>query len=129
MEKSRAQRGPQWKGAFDTAKEARENERKKAGYGKGGKVQWGWRALAAYTWFRTGKGPQRQWLHKTGKAEDPSCPCGAVVQSGEHIVWQCNLHLDERRRNRVEGTRGWEDLDGKIWAPAEGEGRRTRWMA
>ena len=104
------------------AKEARANERKAAGYGKGDKVQWGWRALTAYFWLRTGKGPQRQWLHKIGKAEDPSCPCAAAVQSGEHIVWQCNLLLGGRRWNRVEGTRGWEDLDGKIWVPAEGEG-------
>ena len=76
--------------------------------------------IPAYTWFRTGKGSQRQWLHKIGKAEDPSCPCGAAVQSGEHIAWQCRLHHDERRRNRVEETRGWEDLDAKIWVPGEG---------
>ena len=77
------------------AKEARAGERSVAGYGKGSKVQWGRRALAAYTWFRTGKGPQRQWLHKIGKAEDPSCLCGAAVQSGEHIVWHCNLRWYE----------------------------------
>ena len=99
----------------------RANERKSAGYGKGGKAQWGRRALAAFTWFRAGKGPQRQWLHKIAKAEDPSCPCGAAIQSGEHIVWQCGLHRDERRRNRVEETRGWQDLDDKIWVPGEGD--------
>ena len=77
------------------AKDVRAIERKAAGYDKGGKVQWGQRALAAYTWFRTGKGPYEQWIHKIGKAEDPSCPCGALIQSGEHIVWQCRLDLDE----------------------------------
>ena len=42
------------------AKEARKDERSVAGYGLGGRTQWGRRALSAYTWFRTGKGPQRQ---------------------------------------------------------------------
>ena len=83
-------------------------------------VRWGHRALAAYTWFQTGKGPQRQWLHKIGRAEDPSCPCGAVVQSGEHIVWHCNLHRHEHRRNRIAAGSTWEELDGKVWVPNEG---------
>ena len=99
------------------AKEARASERSVAGYGKGGKVLWKRRALAAYTWFRTGKGPQRQWLHKIGKAEDPSCPCGAAVQSGEHIVWHCALHRNERRRNRIAEGSTWEGLDNKVWVP------------
>ena len=83
------------------AKEARQEERAAAGYGKGGKVHWGRCALAAYTWFRTRKRPQHQWLHKIGKVEDPSCPCGANIQSGEHIVWHCKLHQYERARNRL----------------------------
>ena len=116
------------------AKEVRANERAVATYGQGGKVAWKRRALAAYTWFRTGKGPQRQWLHKSnqtihkiGKAEDPSCACGATIQSGEHIVWQCNRHSYERARNRINRTRdgNWGDLDGKIWFPNDDvEGRR-----
>ena len=65
------------------------------------------------------------WIHKIGKADDPSCPCGAAVQSGEHIVWHCNLHRYERARNRIttmtrEGE--WGDLDGKIWVPNEEAG-------
>ena len=90
-------------------------------------VQWGRRALAAYTWFRTEKGPQRQWLHKIaiGKVEDPSCPCGAPVQSGEHIIWHCSAHRYERAKNRISSaTRAgeWADLDGKIWVPNEEAG-------
>ena len=114
---------------------ARKEERTAAGYSKGGKVQWGRRALAAYTWFRTGKGPQR--LHRIGKAEDPSCPCGAAVQPGDHIVWHCRLHRYERARNRIttmtrEGE--WGDLDTKIWVPNDDvEGRaesdeQCKWM-
>ena len=60
--------------------------------------------------------------HKIGRVEDPSCPCRAAVQSGEHIVWQCSAHRDERRRNRVQETRGWEDLE----YGSRGRGRRTK---
>ena len=67
--------------------------------------------------MRTGKGPQREWLHKIAKSTDPSCPCGEQTQSGEHIVWSCALHDTERRRNRIDQTRAgeWADLDGPLW--------------
>ena len=68
------------------------------------------------------KGPQRQWLHKIGKAEDPSCLCGAAVQSGEHIIWHSNLHRYERRRNPIAEGSTWEDLDSKVWAPNDERG-------
>ena len=64
------------------AKEARASERKVASFGLGNRVNWGRRALATYTWFREGKGPQRQWLYKIGKVEDPSSDCGAEVLAG-----------------------------------------------
>ena len=80
-------------------KEVRAAERTAEGYGLGGRATWGRHTLSAYTWFRTGKGPQREWLHKIKKAEDPSCPCGAATQTGDHIVSDCSLHLDKRRRN------------------------------
>ena len=101
------------------AKEARASERTVETFGLGGRVLWGRRALAAYTWFRTGRGPQQQWLHKIGKAEDPSCPYGAIIQSGEHIVWHCTLHEYERAHNGITDTREgeWADLDTKIWVP------------
>ena len=86
-------------------------------FGLGGKVNWGRRALAAYTWFRTEKGPQQQWLHKIGKAEDLSCPSGVAAQSGEHIVWHCTLHSHERARNRITNTKEWSNLATKIWVP------------
>ena len=49
------------------------------------------------------------------------------MQSGEHIVWHCNLHRDERARNRLtaltrKGDPEWGDLDGKVWVPNEGAG-------
>lgn len=34
---------------------------------------WPHPATSAYTWLQA-EGPQRQWLHHVGKAEDPACP-------------------------------------------------------
>ena len=102
------------------AKEARASERAVKSFGLGGRVKWKRWALATYTWFRAGKGPQRQWLHKIGKAEDPSCTCGAAVQSGEHIVWVCTLHEYERRRNRITNTR-----EGEWWTLRSGSPTTT----
>ena len=46
------------------------------------------------------------------------------MQSGEHIVWHCGLHRNERRRNRIAEESTWEDLDHKIWVPNDDvEGR------
>ena len=101
------------------AKETRADERKVECYGLGGRTSWGRRALLAYTWFRTGQGPQRERLHKVKKAENTCYPCGARVQSGDHIVWECNLHLSERRRNRIVGLTRWEDIDRPIWVVDE----------
>ena len=42
---------------------------------------------------------------------------GAAVQSGDHIVWHCNLHQSERQRNRMvglEGPEGWKEVDRPI---------------
>ena len=77
--------------------------------------------MSAYTWFWTGKGPQWQWLYRIGKAEDASCLCGATTQSGTHIVWECRLHRDKRRRNGIEeGAGSWEGLDKEVWVRGEG---------
>lgn len=67
-----------------------------------------------------------QWLHAIGKKENPTCACGATQQTGEHLVWECPLHNDERRRNRIDVTdRGdWASLDDPIWVPNDDvEGR------
>lgn len=106
-------------GIRQISKATRAQERAVASLGKGRMVLWKRRALATYTWMRTGKGPQRQWLHRIQKATNPSCPCGEQVQSGEHIVWDCELHDTERRRNRIHQTRTgeWADLDDPIWVP------------
>ena len=32
--------------------------------------------MSAYTWCRTNKGPQNEWLHRIGKAASDRCKCG-----------------------------------------------------
>lgn len=54
-------------------------------------------ALSAYTWLRTGRGPQKAWLHRTGKADEPSCPCGLPREDGTHITFSCPMFRKERR--------------------------------
>ena len=106
-------------GIRQLTKASRAECRAAPSFGKGRRVGWKRRALAAYTWMRTGKGPQAQWLHRIGKIESPSCPCGTSSQSGEHIVWECPTHNAERSRNRIaHTTKGdWGRLDDPIWVP------------
>ena len=59
---------------------------------------WHRHSLSTYTWYRTEKGPQRAWLHRIGKADGPSCPCGHPEQTGEHITFHCPRHENERNR-------------------------------
>ena len=113
-------------GIQQLTKAARAESRSAPTYGKGRRVGWKRRALAAYTWFRTGKGPQLEWLHRIGKAADPTCHCGMAIQTDEHVVWECRLHTDERRRNRIGSTTkgNWGALDDPLWVPNDDvEGR------
>ena len=34
-------------------------------------------------------------------------------------MWDCRLHLDERRRNRMVGLQQWGDIDRPIWVADE----------
>ena len=72
---------------------------------------WSRAALSAYTWMRTKKGPQRQWLHHINKADNNSCPCDDnTAQSGHHPTFTCCLH--SAARSELIGDRHtWEDLD------------------
>lgn len=85
--------------------------------GQGGfgtnRTAWSNRALAAYTWYRTNKGPQHSWLHRINKRPDHEClECGSE-ETGEHIV---------RRTERKD--RSWaKSKDGKTRTSRYGEGR------
>ena len=53
------------------------------------------RAISAYAWCVTEKGPQRKWLHKIKKSDTPECHCHQE-QSGEHLVEGCRLLAEAR---------------------------------
>ena len=61
------------------------------GFGKG-KFAPGEKALSAYTWCMSGKGPFNGLLHRVGKAVTDWCGCGAVMtgtHTHTHIVEEC----------------------------------------
>jgi len=60
--------------------------RRAASYEKGfgqRRSNWHRKACSAYTWLRTGRGPQKSWLHRIWKAADMVCPCGHPVKNGQ----------------------------------------------
>jgi len=87
------------------------------GFGKE-RYKWGNQALAAYTWCRSNKGPQRSWLHKIRKAPNPDCPNCGEEETGEHIVFRCPAHQQERVK--MGEIQEWKDLDKPRW---RGEGK------
>jgi len=94
-----------------------EKHRSREGFGKD-RYKWGNQALAAYTWCRSNKGPQRSWLHKIGKAPNPDCPECGEEETGEHIVFKCPGHHQERRK--LGEVREWKDLDKPMMKGEEG---------
>ena len=66
-----------------------------------GILGWHRRAISAYTWCVTEKGPQNKWLHKLKKSDTPACRCQQQEeQSGEHLAARCSLLT--RARSQVE---------------------------
>ena len=82
-------------------------ERAKARGGSEGILGWHRKAISAYTWCVTEKGPQNKWLHKIKKSDTPACRCQQErptqhqeEQSGEHLAERCRLL--SRARTQVE---------------------------
>ena len=44
----------------------------------------------------TGHGVFAEFLHRFRRREDPSCPCGAALQTPEHVFRQCPLYQTGR---------------------------------
>ena len=84
------------------------------------RTTWSNRGLSAYTWLRTNRGPQAQWLHHIGKATSPTCTrCDTLAEeSGDHITFQCQGRASERRK-WLAGAKSWEELDNPIWSTKE----------
>jgi len=107
----------------EKGREWRKLLRSPPGYRKT-RTEWGKHALAACTWTRTNRGPQKAWLHHIGKAETPSCTCGHQTQDGDHLVFHCPRLDTQRARLLPPGIDTWESLDDPHWVTeAGGEGR------
>jgi len=106
-------------GLREKGKASRAGSRSAPGFGKR-RTDWGKHALAAYTWTRTEKGPQRSWLHRIGKANDPACHCGHPTQDGTHLVFHCPRLSTERANLLPPDAHSWEELDDPHWVTEEG---------
>ena len=71
-----------------------------------GILGWNRRAISAYTWCITEKGPQRRWLHKIKNADTPECDCHQE-HSGEHLVEGCGLLAEAQESVEKEEIREW----------------------
>ena len=91
--------------------------------GEGGEGIPGWhhRAISAYTWCVTEKGPHRKWLHKIGKEEKPGCQC--KIQTGQSEAHSGGVHEVDRvgegggertKHGRVVDTTLERQREGKI---------------
>ena len=108
-----------WEGMRERGKAWRRELRTAPGFGNG-RTNWGKHALAAYTWARTDRGPQKAWLHHIGKAGDPSCTCGHPSQDGEHLVFHCPDTRIPRAEFLPADGRTWESLDAPHWVTKPG---------
>ena len=72
-----------------------------------GILGWHRRAISAYTWCVTEKGPQRKWLHYIKKADTSECECHQQ-QTGEHLVEECSLLADVRKPVEKEDMCTWK---------------------
>ena len=74
-----------------------------------GILGWHRKAISAYTWCLTEKGPQKEWLHFIKKTDTPKCQCHPEqIQSGEHLVERCNLLTDGREKVEGEELSAWK---------------------
>ena len=70
---------------------------------------WHRRAISAYTWCVTEKGPQNKWLHKIKKTDTPACRCQQQEeQSGEHLATRCSLLTRARTQAEKKELLEWK---------------------
>src|SRR5258706_10086969 len=73
-----------------------------------GILGWHRKAISAYTWCVTEKGPQRKWLHKIKKKDTPECQCGHQEQSGKHPPERWELLEEKRKPVERDEMREWK---------------------
>ena len=104
-----------------------------------GILGWHRKAISAYTWCNTEKGPQRKWLHKIKKKDTPGCHCHRdqeqPEQSGEHLVEECSLLAKARELVEKSEMREWRTRhsrnqlkDKKEKGPVEPEKEKEKEM-
>ena len=84
----------------------RERAAARGGTGEG-ILQWHRRAISAYTWCITERGPQRKWLHHVKKANTTECDCHQL-QTGQHLVEECNMLVDARKPVERDELGAWK---------------------
>ena len=98
---------------------ARRERAEAKGGGGNGLLGWCRKALSAYTWCRTNKGPQNEWLFKIGKAGSDKFKCGEAM-TGTHVVEECP-ELDQWRPRRAVWKEWKEALGGRAVSKKEAE--------
>lgn len=91
-------------------------ERQEPGFGHR-RTEWGRHALSAYTWLRTNRGPQRNWLHHLGQRESPSA--AAALRERTHTTSPLPVPDSEGKGPPYSRARP----HGKNWTHRIGEGR------
>ena len=85
-----------------------------------GLLGWCRKALSAYTWCRTNKGPQNEWLFKIKKTDTERCKCGSKTMTGTHVVEECP-ELNQWRPRRAVWKEWREALGGRAASKKEEE--------
>lgn len=105
-------------GIRQLSKAQRSRAKTASGYGVR-RPEWNRHAMSAYTWLRTDRGPERQWLHKIGKEGQQHANAVTKHKSGRHIVFDCPEYSEQMKA--LGNIENWEDLDRPIWIAEEEE--------
>src|SRR5258706_8313252 len=89
----------------------------RGGGNSNGLLGWCRKALSAYTWCRTNKGPQNEWLLKIKKSDTDECVCGKTM-TGTHVVEECPELEQWRPRKAV-----WKDWREALGGRAVSRGK------
>ena len=75
---------------------ARRERKEARGGGGEGVLGCHHKAISAYTWCVTEKGPQVKWLHKIKKTDTPDCCQCHQGRMGRHLAEECKLLTEAR---------------------------------
>ena len=55
-----------------------------------------------FTTMVTGHGPIRSYYYRVRILESPGCPCSGAEQTIQHLLWECSLLDQQRRKFKME---------------------------